>query len=136
MPSSSSRVRLLGKDGVGATLKGSTVDKEQFFGEARGDRTGPIDGLRILECTTTWAGPMAGCVLGDLGADVIKVELPDGEITRTMEPFLPGTELSFVHETVNRNKRCLTLDLAGRRPRRGSCGSFGSGCLETPRRDR
>jgi len=54
---------------------------------------------------------MAGCVLGDLGADVIKVELPDGEITRTMEPFLPGTELSFVHETVNRNKRCLTLDL-------------------------
>ncbi len=87
------------------------MDREQFFAGARNDRNGPIDGLRVLECTTTWAGPMAGCVLADLGADVIKVEQPEGEISRTMEPFLPGTELSFVHETVNRNKRCLTLDL-------------------------
>jgi formyl-CoA transferase len=87
------------------------MDRKQFFAAARDDRTGPIDGLRVLECTTTWAGPMAGCVLADLGADVIKVEQPEGEISRTMEPFLPGTELSFVHETVNRNKRCLTLDL-------------------------
>jgi formyl-CoA transferase len=87
------------------------VDKDTFFSQARSDRTGPIDGLRVLECTTTWAGPMAGCVLADLGADVIKVELPDGEVSRGVEPFLPGTELSFMHETVNRNKRCLTLDL-------------------------
>ncbi|MDG2111066.1 MAG: CaiB/BaiF CoA-transferase family protein [Actinomycetota bacterium] len=87
------------------------MNREQFFAEARVDRAGPIDGLRVLECTTTWAGPMAGCVLADLGADVIKVEQPEGEISRTMEPFLPGTKLSFAHETVNRNKRCLTLDL-------------------------
>jgi formyl-CoA transferase len=87
------------------------MDKETFFSEARSDRAGPIDGLRVLECTTTWAGPMAGCVLADLGADVVKVELPDGEISRAMRPYLPGTELSFMHETVNRNKRCLTLDL-------------------------
>ena len=87
------------------------MDREQFFAGARADRDGPIDGLRVLECTTTWAGPMAGCVLADLGADVIKVEQPDGEISRTIEPFLPDTELSFAHETVNRNKRCLTLDL-------------------------
>ena len=87
------------------------MDKETFFRDARSDRTGPIDGLRVLECTTTWAGPMAGCVLADLGADVIKVELPEGEISRAIAPFLPGTSLSFVHETVNRNKRCLTLDL-------------------------
>ena len=87
------------------------LDKETFFGEARSDRTGPIDGLRVVECTTTWAGPMGGCVLADLGADVIKIELPDGEISRSVQPYLPGTELSFMHETVNRNKRCLTLDL-------------------------
>jgi len=96
---------------VRADTLGDVVDREQFFARARVDRTGPVDGLRVVECTTTWAGPMAGCVLADLGADVIKVEQPDGEISRTMEPFLPGTELSFVHETVNRNKRCLTLDL-------------------------
>jgi formyl-CoA transferase len=94
-----------------STPEGGVVDRQEFFRDARGDRTGPIDGLRVLECTTTWAGPMAGCVLADLGADVIKVELPEGEISRRIEPFLPGTELSFVHETVNRNKRCLTLDL-------------------------
>lgn len=93
------------------STKGTALDKETFFSEARTDRTGPIDGLRVLECTTTWAGPMAGCVLADLGADVIKVELPEGEISRAVTPFLPGTTLSFMHETVNRNKRCLTLDL-------------------------
>src|SRR5262245_43655184 len=87
------------------------MDKQTFFSEARWDRTGPIDGLRVVECTTTWAGPMAGCVLADLGADVIKVELPEGEISRAIKPNLPGTELSFMHETVNRNKRGLTLDL-------------------------
>lgn len=90
---------------------GGDVDKAELFHEARADRTGPIEGLRALECTTTWAGPMAGCALGDLGADVIKVELPEGEISRQVAPFLPGTDLSFMHETVNRNKRCLTLDL-------------------------
>jgi len=41
----------------------------------------------------------------------VKSELPEGEISRAIAPFLPGTSLSFVHETVNRNKRCLTLDL-------------------------
>jgi formyl-CoA transferase len=87
------------------------MDKQTFFAEARFDRTGPLDGVRVVECTTTWAGPMAGCVLADLGADVIKVELPEGEISRAVQPYLPGTQLSFMHETVNRNKRCLTLDL-------------------------
>ncbi len=93
------------------TDPGEAMDKQTFFSEARFDRTGPLDGLRVVECTTTWAGPMAGCVLGDLGADVIKVELPEGEISRAVQPHLPGTQLSFMHETVNRNKRCLTLDL-------------------------
>ncbi|MEZ5262426.1 MAG: CoA transferase [Acidimicrobiales bacterium] len=87
------------------------MDRATFFREARRDRTGPIEGLRVLECTTTWAGPMAGCILADYGADVIKVELPEGEVSRGITPMLPGTSLSFMHETVNRNKRCLTLDL-------------------------
>jgi len=56
---------------------------------------------------------MCGCLLADFGADVIKVEHPEGEIARRAPPHLPGTAppLSFMHATVNRNKRSLALDL-------------------------
>lgn len=74
---------------------------------------GPLAGIRVVEATTSWSGPMCGCVLADMGADVVKVELADGELSRKVPPFLPGTEppLSFMHATVNRNKRSLCLDL-------------------------
>jgi formyl-CoA transferase len=69
--------------------------------------------VRVVEATTTWAGPMCGCILADFGADVVKVESPDGEIARRSPPALPGTDppVSFMHATVNRNKRSLALDL-------------------------
>ena len=56
---------------------------------------------------------MCGCVLADLGADVIKVEDPAGEVGRRIPPFLPRATrpISFLQATVNRNKRSLTLDL-------------------------
>jgi formyl-CoA transferase len=87
--------------------------KTDYFQEARGDIPGPLAGLRVVELTTTWAGPMCGCVLADFGADVIKVEHPQGEIARRTPPVLPGTHppVSFMHATVNRNKRSLSLDL-------------------------
>jgi formyl-CoA transferase len=89
------------------------MEKSEFFREARRDLRGPLAGLRVLEATTTWAGPMCGCMLADHGADVVKVEHPGGEIARRAPPFLPGTRppLSFMHATVNRNKRSLALDL-------------------------
>jgi len=89
------------------------VDKADFYREARTDLPGPLHGVRVLDVTTSWAGPMCACVLADLGADVIKIEAPTGEVARRMHPFLPGNEpgVSFVHATVNRNKRNLTLDL-------------------------
>ncbi len=92
------------------------MDKAQFYREARTDLPGPLAGIRVLEATTTWAGPMCGCILADFGADVIKIELPSGEVSRHVVPFLPGTNppVSFMHASVNRNKRSLTLDL--RRP--------------------
>jgi formyl-CoA transferase len=92
----------------------STRDAGAFFANARRDLAGPLDGVRVLEATTTWAGPMCGCVLADFGADVVKVELPGGEMARRAPPLLPGTSISFMHATVNRNKRSVTLDL--RRP--------------------
>jgi formyl-CoA transferase len=95
------------------------VRRADFYREARRDLAGPLADLRVVELTTTWAGPMAGCVLADLGADVIKVEHPRGEMARRVPPMLPGTEppLSFMHATVNRNKRSLTLDLHDPRAR-------------------
>ena len=89
------------------------MEKAEFYRDARRDLPGPLAGVRVVEVTTTWAGPMCGCMLADYGADVIKVEHPDGEIARRSPPFLPGCEppLSFMHATVNRNKRSLALDL-------------------------
>jgi crotonobetainyl-CoA:carnitine CoA-transferase CaiB-like acyl-CoA transferase len=89
------------------------VLKREFYRDARRDLPGPLAGVRVLEATTTWAGPMCGCLLADFGADVIKVEHPEGEIARRAPPLLPGTDppLSFMHATVNRNKRSLALDL-------------------------
>ena len=89
------------------------MQKERFYAEARRDLPGPLAGLRVVELTTTWAGPMCGCILADFGADVIKVEHPQGEIARRSPPFLPGSDppVSFMHATVNRNKRSITLDL-------------------------
>jgi formyl-CoA transferase len=91
----------------------SGEEKRRFFADAREDLSGPLAGLRVLEATTTWAGPMCGCVLADFGADVIKVEHPGGEMARRAPPFLPGSDppVSFMHATVNRNKRSLALDL-------------------------
>ncbi|MCP3983285.1 MAG: CoA transferase [bacterium] len=91
----------------------SPHSKSTFYREARRGVPGPLAGVRVVELTTTWAGPMCGCLLGDFGADVIKVEHPAGEVARQLPPFLPETDppISFMQATVNRNKRSLTLDL-------------------------
>lgn len=64
----------------------------------------------MLDVTRVWAGPMASAILADLGADVIRVELPgrpDGEVP----PLLPGTDESWFRQSVNRNKRSVAADL-------------------------
>ena len=69
-----------------------------------------LDGLRVIDLTQVMAGPFCSMLLGDMGADVIKVEPPDGETTRHMEFTLaPGVSGPFL--AVNRNKRGITLDL-------------------------
>jgi formyl-CoA transferase len=88
------------------------MQKTEFFKNARNDISGPLSGVRVVEATTSWAGPMCGCLLADLGADVIKVEAVDGEVARKLPPYLTESgRISFLHATVNRNKRSLTLDL-------------------------
>lgn len=70
----------------------------------------PLAGIRILDLTQALAGPFATMILGDLGAEVIKVEPPSGDLTRNTPPHMvEGTSLYFL--TNNRNKRGVMLDL-------------------------
>lgn len=73
---------------------------------------GSLLGLRVVDLTTNVAGPFATQVLGDLGADVVKVERPTGDDTRSWgPPFWEGSDESVTFSTLNRNKRSIVLDL-------------------------
>ena len=68
--------------------------------------SGPLSGIKVLDFGHTIMGPCAGLLLADLGADVVKVEPTDGDVTRR----LPGFAAGFF-ATYNRNKRSIALDL-------------------------
>jgi succinate---hydroxymethylglutarate CoA-transferase len=73
---------------------------------------GPLAGIRVLDLTRILAGPLCTMMLGDMGADVIKVEPPDkGDDTRSWGPPFVGSEAAYFLG-INRNKRSLTLNMA------------------------
>jgi len=75
---------------------------------------GPLDGVRIVDCSTVLAGPYCTMVLGDLGADILKIEPPEGDATRGWGPpwvGADGTRTATYYLAINRNKRSLRLDL-------------------------
>src|SRR5690349_10653419 len=69
----------------------------------------PLAGIRVIELANFIAGPLAGTLLADMGADVIKIEPPKGDMGRAMPPQRDSESVSFV--ALNRNKRSLVLDL-------------------------
>jgi crotonobetainyl-CoA:carnitine CoA-transferase CaiB-like acyl-CoA transferase len=74
----------------------------------------PLAGVRVLDLTRALAGPFVTMLLADLGADVIKVEPPEGDITRPQGPFHPDDELHAYggyFASVNRNKRGLVINM-------------------------
>jgi len=95
-------------------LADPAVDAADFFREARRDLAGPLDGIRVLEVASTWAGPRCACLLADYGADVVKVEQRGSpDVAHRLPPFLAHADppVSFFDAAVNRNKRNMTLDL-------------------------
>ena len=76
--------------------------------------TGPLKGVKVFDLTRVLAGPTCVQMLGDLGADVIKIEKPgSGDDTRGFAPpFMPNTKESAYFVGANRNKRSVTLDIA------------------------
>ncbi|MCZ6618792.1 MAG: CoA transferase [Gammaproteobacteria bacterium] len=85
-------------------------------------RTGPLRDITILDCTMALAGPFGSAILADLGADVIKIEPPGGDISRGLPPHpkdfatpaserQAGCDFGGYFASINRNKRSITLDL-------------------------
>ncbi|MGV0740513.1 CoA transferase [Mycobacterium syngnathidarum] len=75
---------------------------------------GPLQGIRILDLTHALAGPFGTMLLADLGADVLKVEPPQGDVTRDLGPYMPedeAREFGGYFQSINRGKRSLVLDL-------------------------
>ncbi|MGH7716372.1 MAG: CoA transferase, partial [Vulcanimicrobiaceae bacterium] len=73
----------------------------------------PLTGIRVLEVGNYMAGPFCGMQLADLGADVVKIENPEGgDMSRQSGPFVEGEGANFLR--INRNKRSVALDLKAR----------------------
>ena len=75
-------------------------------------RRPPLEGILVADFSRVLAGPLAAMVLGDLGAEVIKVERPQGDDTRSWGPPWAPDGTSTYFQSVNRNKRSVVLDLA------------------------
>lgn len=85
-------------------------------------RNGPLSNVTIIDCTMALAGPFGTALLADLGADVIKIEPPKGDVSRSVPPLPPdyanatsGASAGLDHggyfASINRNKRSVVLDL-------------------------
>ena len=79
-------------------------------GEHSKPPTGPLSGIRVVDLTVNVLGPVATQILGDMGADVIKIETLQGDPNRDTGPAR-SAGMSAMHMNVNRNKRSISLDL-------------------------
>ena len=78
---------------------------------AIGSAVQPLTGVRVIDVTQIMAGPYCSMLLGDMGADVIKIEKPDGgdDVRRSGPPFVSGVSATFLN--ISRNKRSVVIDM-------------------------
>ncbi|MEM0044555.1 MAG: CoA transferase, partial [Desulfurococcaceae archaeon] len=74
-----------------------------------------LEGIRVVDLSHTLAGPFATMILADLGADVIKIEPPQGDETRSWLPFVNGESAYYM--SVNRGKRSVVINLKSEKGR-------------------
>ena len=75
---------------------------------------GPLGGIRVVDLTRIFSGPICGRVLADLGADVIKVEPPSGDLTRPVPPVDDdGIGVTFSHMNAGKRNICIDLKAEG-----------------------
>jgi CoA:oxalate CoA-transferase len=79
--------------------------------------SGPLAGTRIIEVGHMLAGPYCGLLLADMGAELIKIEPPEGDIARTVSPHFIGPHNAYF-ASLNRNKKSVVIDLASAEGRR------------------
>ena len=106
------RAAALYRASVGSTIAGGTAEVQQLVIARRGSGPAmslPLEGIRVIEVAQYVAGPLAGSLLAELGAEVIKVEPPGGDAYRQVMPVAPGIGRYFV--PLNRGKRSVVLDL-------------------------
>jgi crotonobetainyl-CoA:carnitine CoA-transferase CaiB-like acyl-CoA transferase len=80
----------------------------------RSERSGPLTDVRVIDLTQALAGPFCTMILADMGADVVKVESPAGDLSRFGPPFLDDDEehhFGGYFASINRNKRSVVIDL-------------------------
>lgn len=73
--------------------------------------SGPLSGIRVIEVGHMLAGPYCGLLLADMGAEVIKIESPEGDIARAVSPHFIGPHNAYF-ASLNRNKKSVVIDLA------------------------
>ncbi len=78
---------------------------------------GPLAGVRVIDLTSAVLGPVATQILGDMGAEVVKVEPPQGDTMRQVGPTR-GRNMAVMFLNINRNKRSVVLDLKREQARR------------------
>jgi crotonobetainyl-CoA:carnitine CoA-transferase CaiB-like acyl-CoA transferase len=103
----------------------STGEDEYELNQGGNGNELPLAGTRVLDLTRALSGPFCTALLGDLGADVVKVEPPAGELCRKFGPYQGSESLYFV--AVNRNKRSIAIDMwsdAGREVLKTMVGQF------------